>query len=76
MTDDTPIREPEQIWHDCARTHRAIHVSDQFQAILGCLIGQNGNMPCWIQLVHSIDYQENIYKSPKSMRLNALGVEQ
>lgn len=38
MTDDIPIREPDQIRQDCARKLRAVKVSDQFQAILGCLL--------------------------------------
>ena len=38
-SDDTPIREPDQIRQDCARKLRAVQVSDHFQAILdACLV--------------------------------------
>ena len=42
MTDDILIREPDQIRRDCARKLRAVQVSDHFQAILGCLLGEDG----------------------------------
>ena len=45
MTDDFPIREPEQIRQDCARKLRAVQVSDHFQAILGCLLGEDWTTP-------------------------------
>lgn len=40
MSDPT-IREPDQIRQDLARKLRAVQVSDHFQAILGCLLGEN-----------------------------------
>ena len=40
MTDDLPIRDADQIRQDCARKLRAVQVSDHFQAILGCLLGE------------------------------------
>jgi len=44
-TDDAPIREPGQIRQDCARKLRAVQVSDHFQAILGCLLGEDWTTP-------------------------------
>ena len=67
------MRDPEDIRHDCSEKLRVVQVSDHFQAILGCLIGQNGTMPCWIELVRSKDAQGNIRLSPKSRRLNLSG---
>jgi len=40
MNSDHPIREPEQIRADAARKVRAVQVSDQFTAILACLVGE------------------------------------
>lgn len=37
---DFPIREPDQIRLDCIRKLLAVQVSDKFQAILGCLLGE------------------------------------
>ena len=41
MMTDLPIREPDQIRRDCARKLRGAQVSDHFQAILGCLLGED-----------------------------------
>ena len=41
MTDRDPIREPDQIRRDCARTLRAVQVSEHFQAVLGCLLQED-----------------------------------
>ena len=43
--DYIPIREPAQIRQDCARNLRAVEVSDHFQAILGCLLGEGWTTP-------------------------------
>jgi hypothetical protein len=40
VSPDQPIREPEQIRLDVSRKVRAVHVSDQFTAILACLVGE------------------------------------
>lgn len=45
MTDHIPIREPDQIRQDCARKLRAVEVSDHFQVILGCLLGEDWSTP-------------------------------
>lgn len=51
MTDDVPIRESDQIRRDCARKLLAVKVSDHFQAILGCLLGEAWTMPRLIEMV-------------------------
>ena len=55
MTDDTPIRETDQIRQDCARKLRAVKVSDHFQAILGCLIEEDWTTPKLIEMVITPD---------------------
>jgi hypothetical protein len=55
MTDDTPIREPDQIRQDCARKLRAVQVSDHFQAILGCLLGEDWTIPRLVEMVITPD---------------------
>lgn len=63
MTDDFPIRELDQIRSDCARKFRAVEVSDHFQAILGCLLGENWMTPRLVEMVitpvgHDLDRYE------------------
>lgn len=53
--DDIPIREPGQIRQDCARKLRAVKVSDHFQAILGCLLGEDWTTPRLIEMVITPD---------------------
>jgi hypothetical protein len=55
MTDDTPIREPDQIRQDCARKLRDVEVSDHFQAILGCLLGEDWTTPRLVEMVATPD---------------------
>jgi hypothetical protein len=55
MTDDTPIREPDQIRQDCARKLRAVQISDHFQAILGCLLGEDWTTPRLVEMVITPD---------------------
>ena len=55
MNDDIPIREPDQIRQDCARKLRAVQVSDHFQAILGCLPGEDWTTPKLIEMVVTPD---------------------
>jgi hypothetical protein len=52
---DTPIREPDQIRQDCAHKLRAVKVSDQFQAILGCLLAEDWTTPRLIEMVITPD---------------------
>ena len=56
MTPDHPIREPEQIRLDVSRKVRAVQVSDQFTAILACLVGETGwTTPVLAELVATSD---------------------
>jgi len=54
-SDDLPIREPAQIRQDCARKLRPVQVSDHFQAILGCLLGEDWATPRLIEMVITPD---------------------
>src|SRR4051812_30840176 len=49
------IREPEDIRRDCARKLRAVEVSDHFQAILGCLLGENWTTPRLVEMIITPD---------------------
>lgn len=49
------IREPEEIRRDCARKLRAVQVSDHFQAILGCLVGEDWTTPQLVEMVITPD---------------------
>ena len=55
MTDDSPIREPDEIRIGCAKKLKAIQVSDHFQAILGCLLGEDWTTPRLIEMVITPD---------------------
>ena len=55
MTDDSLIREPEEIRQDAARKLRSVSVSDHFQAILGCLLGEDWTTPRLIEMVITPD---------------------
>ncbi len=48
---DTPVRDPDQIRQGCARKLQAVQVSDHFQAILGCLLGQAWTTPRMVGMV-------------------------
>jgi hypothetical protein len=52
---NSPIREPDQIRQDAARKLRSVEVSDQFQAILGCLLGEDWTTPRLIEMVITAD---------------------
>lgn len=54
MSDPT-IREPDQIRQDAARKLRTVQVSEHFQAILGCLVGENWTTPRLIEMVITPD---------------------
>ena len=55
MTDDTPIRDPDQIRKDCARKLQGVEVSDHFQAILGCLLGEDWTTPRLVEMTITPD---------------------
>lgn len=48
--DDLAIREPDQIRQDCARKLRGVQVSTHFQAILGCLLGEDWTTPRLLEI--------------------------
>ncbi len=52
---DPTIREPEDIRRDCARKLRVVQVSDHFQAILGCLLGEDWTTPRLVEMVITPD---------------------
>lgn len=52
---DPIIREPEQIRQGCALKLRAVKVSDHFQAILGCLLGQDWTSPRLVEMLITSD---------------------
>ncbi len=47
---DEPIREPEEIRRACARKLRVVQVSEHFQAILGCLPGEDWTTPRLVEM--------------------------
>jgi len=49
------IRNPDQIRQDAARKLRAVQVSDHFQAILGCLLGEDWTTPRLVEMVITPD---------------------
>lgn len=49
------IREPEQIRQGCARKLRSVEVSEHFQAILGCLLGEDWTSPQLVEMVVTSD---------------------
>ena len=55
MPPDPTIREPDQIRQDCARKLRQVEVSDHFQAILGCLLGEDWTTPRLLEVVITPD---------------------
>lgn len=55
MNLNLPIRDPDQIRRDCARKLRAVEISDHFQAILGCLLGEDWTTPRLVEMVITPD---------------------
>jgi hypothetical protein len=55
MTTDLPIRQPEDIRRGCDRKLWAVQVSDHFQAILSCLLGENWTTPWLVERVITPD---------------------
>ncbi len=49
MPEDS-VREPEQIRQDCARKLRGVETSAHFDAILGCLLGEDWTTPRILEL--------------------------
>jgi len=55
VSDASPIREPDRIRQDAAHKLRSVEVSDHFQAILGCLLGEDWTTPRLIEMVITPD---------------------
>jgi hypothetical protein len=55
MSDNIPMREPDEIRRDCARKLRSVKVSDHFLAILGCLLGEDWTTPRLAEMVITPD---------------------
>ena len=49
------MRDPREIRESCARKIAQVQVSDQFRAILGCLLEQDWTTPRLVQMVLSPD---------------------
>lgn len=49
------MREPEDIRNDCAFKIRPVKVSNHFQAILGCLLGEDWTSPRLVEMVATSD---------------------
>jgi hypothetical protein len=49
MSDDS-IREPDDIRQGCSRKLRQVHTSPHFQAILGCILGEDWTTPRLIEM--------------------------
>ena len=49
------LREPEDIRRDCARKLGSVQISDHFQAILGCLLGEDWTTPRLVEMVITPD---------------------
>jgi hypothetical protein len=48
--DESKIREPNEIRLDCARKPRQVETSPHFQAILGCLLGEDWTTPRLVEM--------------------------
>lgn len=54
MNDQT-IREPDQIRQGAARKLRTVQVSEHFQAILGCMLGEDWTTPRLVEMTITPD---------------------
>jgi hypothetical protein len=52
---DSDIREPDRIRQDTAGKLRGVKVSEHFQAILGCLLGEDWTTPRLVEMTISPD---------------------
>lgn len=49
------IRQPDETRQDCARKLSEVQVSEHFQAILGCLLGEDWTTPRLVEMVITPD---------------------
>jgi hypothetical protein len=52
---DPDIREPDQIRQDAAQKLRSAQVSDHFQAVLGCMLGEDWTTPRLVEMTITPD---------------------
>jgi hypothetical protein len=55
MTDNAPIREPDEIRRTCANKLWAVQFSDHFQSILGCLLREAWTTPRLVEMANTPD---------------------
>lgn len=55
MMSEPTIREPDQIRQGCAHKLRRVQVSEHFQAILGCILGEDWTTPRLLEMVITPD---------------------
>ena len=49
-TPESPIREPEDLRRGCVEKLRSVEVSPHFQAMLGCLLGEDWTNPRLVEM--------------------------
>src|SRR3954469_12853963 len=49
-TPERPMREPEDLRRGCAEKLRSVEVSPHFEAILGCLLGEDWTTPRLVEM--------------------------
>lgn len=52
---EPPIREPDELRRTCSEKLCGVQVSDHFQAILGCLLGEYWTTPRLLEMVITPD---------------------
>jgi len=52
---DSDIRAPDDIRRDAARKLQAVQVSEHFQAILGCMLGEDWTTPRLVEMTITPD---------------------
>ncbi len=73
---DASLREPNHILNDCVRKLSQVQVSPHFQAILGCLLGEDWTSPRLIEvqitsdghLIGRCDGQPTFSGTPRHLR--------
>jgi hypothetical protein len=55
MTDNLPIRSPDEIRQGCTFKLRGIEISGQFIAMLGCLLQEKWTTPVLLEMVSNSD---------------------
>ena len=50
MMNEPPIRDPDELRRQCVSKLRAVKVSDHFEAILACLLGEDWTTPKLVEM--------------------------